>query len=172
MIEIYVLIGLLVSGGGITEDEKTAEPLDEGEDVVLDDSSDGLPTDVSVGTEEASEVKAQESEEVSAEPTPVTETFEATAYVATCEGCIGITKTGVDVRSTQFYEGKRVIAVDPTQIPLGSTVEVKYADGTSFVGTAQDVGSAIQGKRIDILVESVDEALGFGRQSVEVHVVN
>lgn len=158
--------------GGITEDEKTAEVLDEGEDVVLDDSSDGLPADVSVGTEGASEIKAQESEEVSAEPAPITQTFEATAYVATCQGCIGITKTGVDVRNTQFYEGNRVIAVDPNVIPLGSTVEVTYADGTSFVGTAQDVGSAIQGNRIDILVASEGEALGFGRQDVEVRVLN
>lgn len=146
--------------------------MGEVEDVVLDDSSDDLSTDVSVGAEGASEAEAQESEEVSVEPAPVTETFEATAYVATCEGCIGITKSGVDVRNTQFYEGKRVIAVDPNVISLGSTVEVTYADGTSFVGTAQDVGSAIRGKRIDILVASEDEAFGFGRQSVEVRVLN
>lgn len=156
----------------MVNDEEDTEPLDEGEDVVLDDSSDGLPADVSVGTEGAPEVKAQETGEVSAEPAPITQTFEATAYVATCQGCIGITKTGVDVRNTQFYEGNRVIAVDPNVIPLGSTVEVTYADGTSFVGTAQDVGSAIQGKRIDILVAAEDEALGFGRQDVEVTIID
>ena len=156
----------------MVNDEEDTEPLDEGEDVVLDDSSDGLPTDVSVGTEGALEVKAQETEEVSAEPAPITQTFEATAYVATCQGCIGITKTGVDVRNTQFYEGNRVIAVDPNVISLGSTVEVTYADGTRFVGTAQDVGSAIQGNRIDILVATESEAFGFGRQDVEVRVLN
>lgn len=108
------------------------------------------------------------------EPEPAQETaaisVEATAYVANCEGCSGVTKTGVDVRNTTQHGGKRVIAVDPAVIPLGSSVTVVMSDGTSFEATAQDVGSAIVGHRIDILVSSQDEAEQFGRQSAKVTV--
>jgi len=98
--------------------------------------------------------------------------FIATAYTADCHGCIGITKTGVDVQNTTLYEGKTVVAVDPDVIPLGSTVEVRLADGTIIEGTAQDTGGKIRGNRIDVLHESYDEAIEFGRQDVSVRVVN
>lgn len=97
-------------------------------------------------------------------------TVEATAYTATCEGCIGITKTGVDVRDTITHDGRRVVAVDPAVIPLGSDVTLTFEDGSTMKATAQDVGGAINGREIDILVGSVDEALRFGRQKVEVSV--
>lgn len=100
------------------------------------------------------------------------QTFEATAYTARCKGCIGITKTGVDVRTTTEYEGKRVIAVDPKVIPLGSTVEVRLSDGEVFEATAQDTGGAIKGERIDILFARYDDAMEFGRQPVEVRIID
>jgi 3D (Asp-Asp-Asp) domain-containing protein len=110
-------------------------------------------------------------------PEPIVEvvewiTFEATAYVALCDtGCIGITKTGVDVRNTTTHEGKRVIAVDPSVIPLGSSVDIRLADGTTFEATAQDTGSAIRGHRLDLLVSTEDRAWQFGRQTVEVRII-
>jgi 3D (Asp-Asp-Asp) domain-containing protein len=110
-------------------------------------------------------------------PEPVVEvvewlTFEATAYVALCDtGCIGITKTGVDVRNTTTHEGKRVIAVDPSVIPLGSSVDIRLADGTTFEATAQDTGGAIRGNRLDLLVSTEDRAWQFGRQTVEVRII-
>lgn len=99
------------------------------------------------------------------------ETFEATAYTADCRGCIGITKTGVDVRNTTLHDGRTVIAVDPDVIPLGSTVEVRLSEGTIIEGTAQDVGAAIKGTRIDVLHAEYDAAIEFGRQDVEVRIV-
>lgn len=96
--------------------------------------------------------------------------YTATAYTADCEGCTGITKTGVDVRQTIYHEDKRVIAVDPRHIPLGSTVDIRLADGTHFTATAQDIGGAIKGERIDILFETTEEALEFGRQSVDLKI--
>lgn len=109
-----------------------------------------------------------------AEPTEETaqtwRTFTATAYVADCAGCSGITKTGIDVRDTITYEGRRVIAVDPALIPLGSTVELRLADGTIIEATAQDTGGAIDGAEIDVLMADVESALEFGRQAVEVRV--
>lgn len=94
---------------------------------------------------------------------------EATAYTAFCDtGCIGVTATGVDVGNTIYHEGKRIIAVDPSVIPLGSAVTLKLADGRAIEATAQDTGGDIRGNRIDLLVGSRDRAFQFGRQSVEV----
>ncbi len=99
-------------------------------------------------------------------------TMEATAYVAHCDtGCTGVTATGVDVTGGIYHEGKRVIAVDPLQIPLGSTVRVK-SGGQSFEAVAEDTGGNIGHGRIDILVESTDEAVEFGRQDAEVTVID
>ena len=100
---------------------------------------------------------------------PEFQTFEATAYTSRCDGCIGITKTGIDVRNTIYNEkGQRIIAVDPNVIPLGSLVEVRLENGKTFVAEAADTGGAIKGKRIDILVETKKQAYQFGRQTVEV----
>jgi 3D (Asp-Asp-Asp) domain-containing protein len=104
-------------------------------------------------------------------PAPEWTTFEATAYIALCDtGCSGITKTGIDVRNTTTHKGKRVIAVDPSVIPLDTTVDIRLADGTTFEATAQDTGSAIRGNRLDLLVSTEDKAWQFGRQAVEVRI--
>jgi 3D (Asp-Asp-Asp) domain-containing protein len=110
--------------------------------------------------------------EVVEEPAPVWKTFEATAYVAFCDtGCIGITKTGINVRNTTTHEGKRIIAVDPSVIPLDTSVDIRLADGTTFEATAQDTGGAIRGNRLDLLVSTEDRAWQFGRQTVEVRII-
>lgn len=97
---------------------------------------------------------------------------EATAYIAMCDsGCTGITATGVDVRDSIYKDGRRVIAVNPSQIPLGSKVRVK-AGGQTFEAVAEDTGSDITSGRIDILVNSKEEALNFGRRSVKVEVLD
>lgn len=99
------------------------------------------------------------------------QTFEATAYIAMCDtGCTGITATGVDVRNTTKYKGRTVIAVDPKVIPLGTKLVVKLADGTEIAGIAADTGGAIKGRRIDLLMESREAALRFGRQDVLIAV--
>jgi len=108
-------------------------------------------------------VKVKESANIS--------TYEATAYTARCEGCSGITKTGYDVRDTIYYEGKRIIAVDPDLIPLHSTVRITTLGGESFEAVALDIGSAIKGNRIDILYATKDEARKFGRQTLEVEIL-
>lgn len=97
--------------------------------------------------------------------------FEATFYTAFCpSGCTGITATGINVQNTIYHAGKRIIAVDPNVIPLGSHVRVTLEDGTSFEATALDVGGDIRGDRIDILVKTREEAYRLGRQKVRVEV--
>ena len=106
------------------------------------------------------------------EPKPTAITVEATFYTAECDGCSGITKLGYDVRRTIYVNGYRVIAVDPTVIPLGSIVRVDLADGQSFEAIAGDVGGAIKGARIDVLVASKTEAYRLGRQQVSVEIIS
>jgi 3D (Asp-Asp-Asp) domain-containing protein len=99
-------------------------------------------------------------------------TVEATAYVALCDtGCTGITATGIDVRQSHTYEGKRIIAVDPAVVPLWSEVELRYADGRVERAVAIDTGGAIDGNRIDLLVGDIDTAWAFGRQDVELRIL-
>ncbi|WP_195536373.1 3D domain-containing protein [Bacillus paralicheniformis] len=97
--------------------------------------------------------------------------MEATAYVPFCDtGCIGTTKTGYDVSNTIYYKGKRVIAVDPSVIPLHSLVKVSY-NHNSFEAYAIDTGGDIKGKRIDLLVQSESIARDFGRRNVDVSII-
>lgn len=98
-------------------------------------------------------------------------TMLATHYTARCEGCSGITASGIDVTRTIYANGLRVIAVDPRVIPLGSIVRVEYADGTTIKAIAADVGGAIKNRRIDVLVASENEAYRLGKQTVTVTIL-
>jgi len=95
-------------------------------------------------------------------------TVEATAYTAFCDGCIGITKAGSDVRNTIYHKnGMRIIATDPSVIPLGSIVEI---EGFDELFIADDIGGAIKGYKIDILMKTTDEAYQWGRRVVEIRI--
>lgn len=71
---------------------------------------------------------------------------------------------GIDVSNTQFSGGRRIIAVDPRIIPLGTTGRLTLANGQSFAVVAADTGGAIRGNKIDVLVASESEARRLGRQ--------
>lgn len=93
------------------------------------------------------------------------QTFTATSYTAFCNGCSGVTATGIDLRSNP---GANVIAVDPSVIPLGSRVEVK-GYGTYLAG---DTGGAIKGRKIDIFIPDKSKVHAFGRKSVQIRVLD
>lgn len=99
--------------------------------------------------------------------------YSATFYTAYCDtGCIGVTATGLNVSNSIYTpDGLRIVAVDPSRIPLGSIVQVTLADGSTFNARAEDTGGAVKGKLIDVLVADRDEAYRLGRQSVRVHVI-
>jgi 3D (Asp-Asp-Asp) domain-containing protein len=92
-------------------------------------------------------------------------TVRATAYTADCQGCIGITATGVDLTANP---DAKVVAVDPSVIPLGSKV---YVEGYGYA-TAEDTGSAIKGNRIDIFIPNEQDALNWGVKNVKIQVLN
>ncbi|MDR9852922.1 3D domain-containing protein [Paenibacillus sp. VCA1] len=98
-------------------------------------------------------------------------TFTATAYTAFCDtGCIGVTSTGIDVSHTIKYKGRRIVAVDPAVIPLGTELTIRLADGSEIEAIAEDTGGAIKGRKIDVLMSSARDAWDFGRQTVEVRI--
>lgn len=80
-------------------------------------------------------------------------------YAHVCGDGDGLTATGIPVTPG-------VVAVDPEVIPLGSTVII---DGQEYL--AADTGGAIKGNRIDIAVETHQEALELGIRTATVWVV-
>ncbi|SFG19171.1 3D (Asp-Asp-Asp) domain-containing protein [Halobacillus alkaliphilus] len=112
---------------------------------------------------ESEDVQASGSEESTGDDVAKKLTMEATAYTAFCEGCSGTTYTGIDLRANP---DRKVIAVDPDVIPLGSEV---YVEGYGKA-VAGDIGGAIQNDRIDVFIPNQGDALDFGRKDVEVTV--
>ena len=92
-------------------------------------------------------------------------TVEATAYTASCEGCSGITATGINLKENP---NAKVISVDPTIIPLGSKVHVE-GYGEAIAG---DTGGAIKGNRIDVFIPSQQDAINFGVKQLKVTILN
>lgn len=92
-------------------------------------------------------------------------TVEATAYTASCEGCSGVTATGVDLKANP---NQKVIAVDPSVIPLGSKV---YVEGYGEA-IAADTGGAIKGNKIDVFVPAQADAKQWGRKTVNITVLD
>ncbi|MED4615184.1 LysM peptidoglycan-binding domain-containing protein [Priestia megaterium] len=109
--------------------------------------------------------KEQQPAESSQQANGKSMTVEATAYTANCAGCSGTTATGVDLKANP---NQKVIAVDPSVIPLGSKV---YVEGYGEA-VAADTGGAIKGNRIDVFVPSEGDAQQFGRKSVKITVMN
>ena len=109
-------------------------------------------------------VKAANTNEPAAKEGKVL-TVTATAYTASCEGCIGITKTGVNLIDNP---DEKVIAVDPDVIPLGSKV---FVEGYGYA-TAEDIGGGIKGNEIDVFIPEEQDAMQWGRKDVKVTILN
>ncbi len=85
---------------------------------------------------------------------------EATGYSAFDPGNGPTTASGTPVRHG-------VIAVDPSFIPIGSRVFIPgYGEAV-----AEDIGGAIIGNRIDVAFDTHEEALEFGRQELEIYIL-
>ena len=86
--------------------------------------------------------------------------MEATAYTPFDDGQSGLTASGIPAR-------RGVVSVDPRVIPLGTRVYV-MGYGPAL---AADTGGAIKGARIDLCFEDYNEAIRFGRRTVEVYIL-
>jgi len=92
------------------------------------------------------------------------DTYEATAYTMYDEGCNDTTATMSKVRWG-------VVAVDPKVIPYGTRMFIIDKDGDFVygIGTAEDCGGAIKGKRLDLYMPTLRQAYDYGRNDVTVY---
>lgn len=173
---------IIMSGNSIyLSADQTVMTVNEGEAVKSYDVSTEEVVEVETPVETIEEYNAIEEEKVAEVPVetpaePVTETeevaapasegytltVEATAYSTNQPSLSDYTATGINLR-----QNPSVIAVDPSVIPLGSTVVVP-GYGTYIAG---DTGSAIIGNRIDIHMLDLDAAWAFGRRSMQITVI-
>jgi len=133
---------------------------------VTSDKKTNKSTPVAPATEKPKESSATEQAASTSSSTSQKEiTVTATAYTATCEGCSGITSTGINLLENP---DAKVISVDPSVIPLGSKVHVE-GYGEAIAG---DTGGAIKGNKIDIFIPSKQEAINYGVQQVKVTILD
>jgi 3D (Asp-Asp-Asp) domain-containing protein len=125
----------------------------------------GPKEDTKITTVEKEEKAKEETDKKEKQENSDNNTFSvtATAYTANCEGCSGVTSTGIDLNSNP---DAKVIAVDPSVIPLGSTV---YVEGYGYA-TAGDTGGAIKGNKIDVFISDEQAAANWGVRTVEVTI--
>ena len=136
-----------------------------------------LQSEIDSLSQSASQTKVEESNVMIAEATenvvveePVVKstsagfnmTVEATAYSTNQPELSSYTATGIDLRQNPY-----VVAVDPSFIPLGSTIYIEGL-GTFIAG---DTGGAIVGNRIDIHLTDLNACYNFGRRSMQIQVV-
>ncbi|WP_394186975.1 ubiquitin-like domain-containing protein [Metabacillus halosaccharovorans] len=88
----------------------------------------------------------------------------STAYTANCNGCSGTTATGMNLKANP---NAKVIAVDPSVIPLGTKV---YVEGYGYA-VAADTGSAIKGNKIDVFLSSKSAAYRWGSKRVKIKIL-
>lgn len=174
-----IVIGqqLAVTGGAVTETapvkqeavQTEAPKQEEKQEAPKQEEKQEAPAQTEQKAEPAKEEAAPAKEEKAATSTSQEATKElsvsATAYTGQCEGCSGVTATGIDLNANP---NAKVIAVDPSVIPLGSKVWVE-GYGEAIAG---DTGGAIKGNKIDVHVPDQGTALNWGRKTVTVKVLD
>jgi uncharacterized protein YabE (DUF348 family)/3D (Asp-Asp-Asp) domain-containing protein len=90
--------------------------------------------------------------------------FKATAYNNADPGCTEYNYIGTKCRVG-------AIAVDPSVIPYGTRMFIVTNDGKYVYGiaTAEDCGSAIKGKRVDLYFDTVAECDRFGIRNCTIY---
>lgn len=96
--------------------------------------------------------------------------FTVTAY-CTCRKCCGKWSPEVTGKESRTKSGTcpkagRTVAVDPEYIPLGTVLMI---NGQKYV--AEDTGSAVIGRHIDIYMDTHEAARIWGRQIREVFIL-
>lgn len=74
---------------------------------------------------------------------------------------------GVTLQEALSGRGRVQCAVDPNVIPLLKDFTLILWDGRQVPASALDKGTAIIGNRIDLFVDTIQEAINLGRQPVQ-----
>lgn len=112
------------------------------------------------------ESKAVEEPEAVEEATAYQYVGECKITYYCCEGYDHICGNGDGLTATGAPVGPGIVAVDPSVIPLGSTVVI---DGQEY--KAEDTGGAVRGLHVDICVPNHTEALRMGIGTAEVWAI-
>ncbi|SFH55947.1 3D domain-containing protein [Pisciglobus halotolerans] len=112
---------------------------------------------------QATEKAKEETDKKESSSSAKTIVVSATGYSTKEAGLSTHTATGIDLT-----KNPRVIAVDPSVIPLGSKVEIP-GYGVAIAG---DTGGAIKGNRIDVHFPTVQQAMNWGRKTVTIKILN
>ncbi|TDK64053.1 cell wall-binding protein [Bacillus salipaludis] len=105
------------------------------------------------------------SQQNDSQPTGNGETFYVTATAYSYSSSGAITRMGYNIKENPYM---KLIAVDPSVIPLGSKV---WVEGYG-VAVAGDTGGAIHGHIIDVLKPTKAQALAWGRRTVKVKILD
>ena len=65
------------------------------------------------------------------------------------------------------------VAVDPSVIPLGTRMYIVSNDGEYVYGisTAEDIGAGVDGARVDLYMDTTEEAIQFGWRDCIVYIL-
>lgn len=127
------------------------------------------PPSAPIDEEPQEDYENEKIEEALLERARVIEDCTVTWYTAgTCGKRPGDPTYGITASGLPVVE-HLTCATDPSVIPMYSDVFVQYADGTIEQLWATDTG--VKGTHIDIYVESYDEAIQNGRQTLTVWFV-
>jgi len=90
--------------------------------------------------------------------------FVATAYTHTDDGCDEYTANGAHVKWG-------VVAIDPRYVPYGTRMFIVTNDGEYIYGlsTAEDCGTGIVGKRVDLYMPTYEECMTFGVRNCTIY---
>lgn len=86
-------------------------------------------------------------------------------YTATWYAQSGKTFSGT--QTTDYW----TIAADPRYLPIGTVVELQFADGSTAVGQVLDTGTLVKGHHVDVYYHSRGKDIVNGHKTVRLRVV-
>jgi peptidoglycan hydrolase CwlO-like protein len=120
---------------------------------------------IRIEQETANRIAAQNGTSKSAGQAPSGTELYVSASAYSPEESGAYTKLGYNIQANPYM---KLIAVDPSVIPLGKRVWVE-GYGEAIAG---DVGSAIKGHKIDVLMPTKEAALSWGRRVVKIVILD
>ena len=149
-----------------------AEPQEEPAEPTVQTLDDSLPGDDTPATERCYLTEgelANENELIEAALLNRSHKIEdvTVTHYCTCAKCCG-KSDGITASGRRATPGVSV-AVDPSIIPLGSTVIADYGDGVLHYYRADDTGGAVKGRHIDLCLNSHEAAIQAGVRRATVY---